>query len=118
MGRAGLGVEIQKVKENPGSGRPLHRGVCRGGWRSRAASRGSVQGRLEETAGLVLSKRCSLHGCGGRSGLMGVRAGGLSPVLRVGLSPRGHRGQRGDRGDPGQGPALGLLAARGLGPGL
>ena len=52
-------------------------------------------------------------GLRGRSGLMRVRAGGLSLVLRVGSSPQGHQGQRGDRGDPGQGPALGLLAAQG-----
>lgn len=92
VGRAGLGGEIQKVKENPGSG-----GRFTGG---------TVQGRLEELGSLTGE-------CAGEAG-----GDGLSPVLRVGSSPRGHRGQRGDRGDPGQGPALGLLAARGIGPGL
>lgn len=77
------------------------RGVCRGGWKSRWA--------------ICPGERCSLPGAaGGGLGLPGVSS---RPVLRVVSSLWGHRGQRGDRGDLGQGPALGLLAARGISQG-
>ena len=112
--------EIQKVKENPGSGWPLHGGTVQG----RPEEPGSLTGECAGEAGgdsrpgpgrLPLPGLSAVlcTGLRGRSGLMRVRAGGLSLVLRVGSSPQGHQGQRGDRGDPGQGPALGLLAAQG-----
>ena len=86
-----------------------------------------MQGRLEGEAGgdgragpqrALFARGCGVGagavwargGGGGRRG----RAGGLSTVRRVGSSLRGQRGQRGDKGDPGQGPTLGLLAARGI----
>lgn len=77
------------------------RGVCRGSWKRRWA--------------ICPGERCSLPGvAGGGLGLPGVSS---RPVLRVVSSLWGHRGQRGDRGDLGQGPALGLLAARGISQG-
>lgn len=85
VGRAGLGGEIQKVKENPRE-RPLHGGTVQGGWRSWAASRGVCR----EAGG-----------------------DGLSPVLRVGR-PRGVIEGRGDRGDPGQGPVTGSVRQLGV----
>lgn len=88
MGRAGLGGEIQKVKKTQGE--------------AVAASRGCA-GRLEELGSLT-----------------GECAGGwrrLSPVLRVGVVPAGSSRAEGGQ-ETGQGPALGLLAARGIGPGL
>ena len=96
-GRRGPRGEGQAGQGDSESERKPREGVCRGGWRRRW---GLLPGQALFSA----------RGGGGR-------ACGLSPVLRVGSSLRGHGGQRGDRGDPGQGPALGLFAARGISQG-
>lgn len=110
VGRAGLGGEIQKVKENPGAV-AASRGSA-GETGGAGSLTGECAGEAEETAGLVLGI-CPLPGvsavlCMGLQGWSGLmREGqGLSPVLRVGSSSQGHQGQRGDRA-PGPGSRTG-----------
>ena len=109
VGRAGLGVEIQKVKENPGSGRPLHRGVCRGGWRRQPAwSWASAPARAE---------RCSLHGAAGAVWAHEGASWWAQPGPESRVIPAGSSRAEGGQGRPGPGSRTGAVSSSGHNPG-
>ena len=118
MGRAGLGGEIQKVKENPGSGWPLHGGTVQG----RPEEPGSLTGECAGEAGgdsrpgpqqALFSAR--LRGAVWAHGGASWRA---QPGPEGRVVPAGSSRAEGGQGRPGPGSRTGAVSSSGYRPWL